>query len=118
MMAAAAEAGLATLVEIRDEAELARALEVGAQVIGVNNRNLETLVIDTATAPRIIPAIPATCVAVAESGMRTVEDVAPAALAGADAILVGSAVSASNDPTADVRHLASIERSKAARLFC
>lgn len=110
LMDTAAEAGLATLVEIRDFAELERALAVGATVIGVNNRNLETLVIDPTTAPAVIPHIPAACIAVAESGMRTPADVEPAADAGADAILVGSAVSASADPSADVRALASIAR--------
>lgn len=115
LMDAAAEAGLATLVEVRDESELARALAVQATVIGVNNRNLETLVIDPATAPRIIAHIPASCVAVAESGMKTVGDVAPAAAAGADAILVGSAISASQDPAGDVRALAAVPRDGAAR---
>jgi indole-3-glycerol phosphate synthase len=110
LMDTAAEAGLATLVEIRDFAELERALAVGAKVIGVNNRNLDTLVIDPTTAPAVIPHIPAACIAVAESGMRTPADVEPAADAGADAILVGSAVSASADPSADVRALASIAR--------
>lgn len=115
LMEAAAEAGLATLVEVRDEAELARALAVDAAVIGVNNRNLETLLIDPATAPRVIAQIPTRCVAVAESGMRTVDDVAPAAAAGADAILVGSAISASSDPAGDVRTLAGVPRSTSAR---
>ncbi len=115
LMDAARECGLATLVEIRDEAELERALEAGATVIGVNNRNLETLIIDPSTAPTLIPRIPAYCVAVAESGMQTADDVAPSALAGADAILVGSAISASADPAAAVRGLAGIPRSTTAR---
>jgi indole-3-glycerol phosphate synthase len=110
LMDAAAEAGLATLVEIRDLGELDRALAVNASVIGVNNRNLETLVIDPATAPGLIPCIPDSCVAVAESGMRVPADVAPAASAGADAILVGSAISAAIDPAADVRALAALPR--------
>jgi indole-3-glycerol phosphate synthase len=82
----------------------------------VNNRNLETLVIDPATAPAIIPHIPVACIAVAESGMRTPEDIGPAAAAGSDAILVGSAISASSDPAADVRGLAAIPRSRSARV--
>ncbi len=110
LMDVAAEAALATLVEIRGRDELERALAVGATVIGVNNRNLETLAIDSATAPAVIPHIPSACIAVAESGMRGPADVNPAADAGADAILVGSAVSASTNPTADVRALASIAR--------
>ncbi len=110
LMDSAREAGLGVLVEVRDEAELDRALYAGATVIGVNNRNLETLVIDTSTAPRLIPRIPAECLAVAESGMRRVEDVAASADAGADAILVGSAVSAAGDPTAAVAALAAVRR--------
>jgi indole-3-glycerol phosphate synthase len=115
LMDAAAEAGLATLVEVRDLGELDRALAVHATVIGVNNRNLETLVIDPATAPGLIPCIPPECVAVAESGMRTVADVGPAAAAGADAILVGSAISAASDPAAEVRELAAVLRRLDAR---
>jgi len=107
---AAQEAGLALLVEVRDEAELERALAVGAPVIGVNNRNLETLEIDPTTAPRVIRQIPPQVVAVAESGMRSPADAQPAADAGADALLVGSAISASASPSDDVRALASIPR--------
>jgi len=110
LMACAHDARIGVLVEIRDEQELHRALAIGATVIGVNNRNLETLVIDPGTAPRLIPRIPDGCVAVAESGMTTVEDVRPAAAAGADAILVGSAISAAADPVAAVASLASLTR--------
>lgn len=110
LMACATDARIGVLVEIRDEQELHRALAIGATVIGVNNRNLETLVIDPETAPRLIPHIPAGCVAVAESGMTTVDDVRPAAAAGADAILVGSAISAAADPAAAVASLASLTR--------
>jgi indole-3-glycerol phosphate synthase len=115
LVEAATEAGLATLVEVRDLGELDRALAVGAGVIGVNNRNLESLEIDSATAPGLIPCIPAACVAVAESGMRTREDVLPAAEAGADAILVGSAISAAADPAHEVRQLGSVLRRSAER---
>ena len=110
LMHTAADAGLATLVEVRDLGELDRALAAGATVIGVNNRNLETLVIDPATAPAIIPCIPAACIAVAESGMRTPDDLIAAASAGADAVLVGSAISAAADPEGEVRQLAAVPR--------
>ncbi len=106
----AAAANLETLVEVRDEGELERALAIGARVIGVNNRNLETLEIDVTNAPRVIAQMPSHIIAVAESGMQSVADVAAAARAGADAILVGSAISASSHPEAAVRALASVPR--------
>lgn len=106
----AREAGLSLLIEVRDEDELARALEAAATVIGVNNRNLETLIIDPSTAPRLIRAIPAACIAVAESGMQRVEDVMPAREAGADAILVGSAISAAANPQQAVAALVGLVR--------
>lgn len=108
LMEAAREAGLSTLVEIRDLAELERALAVEATVIGVNNRDLETLVIDPATACTVIPQIPRPCVAVAESGMTGASDVQLAADAGADAVLVGSVVSASTEPMAAVRAMSGV----------
>lgn len=111
----AREAGLEPLVEIRDVAELERALSAGARVIGVNNRNLETLVIDPATAPQVIPHIPAHCIAVAESGMQVTADVETSRQAGADAILVGSAISAAPDPADRVRAFAAIPRHPRAR---
>lgn len=102
--------GLEPLVEIRDEAELDAALRAEATVIGVNNRNLETLVIDPATGDRILPLIPATCLAIWESGVQAPEDVRRAAAAGADAVLVGSSVSVANDPAGAVRALTGIAR--------
>ncbi|MBC8086866.1 MAG: indole-3-glycerol-phosphate synthase [Phycisphaerae bacterium] len=110
LLDAAAEARVETLVEIRDEAELERALAANVPVIGVNNRNLETLEIDRSTAPRIIAGMPAHIIAVAESGMTSPDDVRSSADAGADAILVGSSISASANPDAAVRALAGIQR--------
>lgn len=95
--------GLDLLVEIRDEQELAWAIDAGAEIVGVNNRNLETLAIDPSTADRVIPLIPRGVVAVAESGMSSRSDLERAALAGADAVLIGSAVSAATDPAATLR---------------
>jgi indole-3-glycerol phosphate synthase len=110
LAAVAADLGLDALVEIRDERELEAALSTEAAVIGVNNRNLETLEIDMATGERIIPQIPPDRIAVFESGVRTVEDVERAAAAGADAVLVGSSVSASGDAVAAVQALARVAR--------
>jgi indole-3-glycerol phosphate synthase len=107
--------GLDLLVEVRDESELAIAIDMGATIIGVNNRNLESLVIDPTTVGRIVPLIPRDIVAVAESGMASPADVERAARAGADAVLVGSYVSAASDPLAAVRSLTGIAVERNAR---
>ena len=101
---------LEVLVEVRDESELERALECGATMIGVNNRDLETLVIDPSTAERIVPRIPAGLLAVAESGIGTREDIERYAASGADAVLVGSSISAATDPVAATRALVGVSR--------
>ncbi len=111
--ALAAEAraiGLEVLLEVRDERELARALTVEHAVIGVNNRNLETLVIDDAVSARLLPMVPADRVAVFESGVADRDGVLRAAACGADAVLVGSALSASADGAAAVRALVGVPR--------
>lgn len=110
LSATGADLGLELLYEIRDQTELDRALEAGARIVGVNNRNLETLVIDPTTAERLIGQIPADRVAVAESGVSSRSDVERLAQYGTDAVLVGSAVSAAQNPTAAVRELADVTR--------
>jgi len=101
---------LELLVEVRDDWELDRAVEGGAQMIGVNNRDLESLVIDPATCDRLIPRIPRGIVAVAESGMQTRSDVQRYAAVGADAVLIGSSISAAADPIAATAALAGVTR--------
>jgi len=98
LTATAAAAGLDVIHEVRNAHELERAISAGASIVGVNNRDLETLVIDSSTAPALIPRIPAEIIAVAESGMGSPSDAEPAVAAGADALLIGSALSASADP--------------------
>lgn len=107
--------GLELLVEVRNESELGLALACGAEVIGVNNRDLETLAIDPRTAPHLVPLIPGHLIAVAESGMREAADVRRVADAGADAVLVGSELSAASNPESVVRDLASVKRNRNAR---
>ena len=102
--------GLECLVEVHTEEELAMAIGGGYPVIGVNNRNLETLEVDQAVTGRLIPEIPSRVVAVYESGIRTRDDVERAAALGADAVLVGSALSASLDPVGAVRALCGVAR--------
>jgi indole-3-glycerol phosphate synthase len=106
----AATVGLDVLVETRTEEELVRALAVPGAVIGVNNRDLETLEIEPAVGERLIPLVPADRIAVYESGVRDVNDVERAARAGADAVLVGSVLSGAADATAAVRALTAVPR--------
>jgi indole-3-glycerol phosphate synthase len=96
--AAARHWGLEALVEVHDEAELDAALACGARVIGVNSRNLDTFAVDTTAAWTLFRRIPKEIIAVAESGMATADDVRAAAEAGADGVLIGTALSAAPDP--------------------
>ncbi len=98
LLACAGDAGLEALVEVHTPDEVTRALDAGAGVLGVNSRDLDTFRIDTATAWTMLQAIPARCLAVAESGMASVSDVEAAAAAGADAVLIGTALSSAADP--------------------
>ena len=102
--------GLDALVEVHDEDELRVAIECGCAVIGVNNRNLETLELDDAVCARLVPNVPAQTIAVYESGVETREDVMRAAGLGADAVLVGTALSAHANAPAGVRALADVPR--------
>lgn len=110
MTATARRLRLEVLVEVRDEEELTRALDAGAELIGINNRNLETLEIDPRTCERLLKLVPASVVAVAESGVSGREDVERVGRAGADAVLVGSVISAAKDPAAAVRALSGVDR--------
>lgn len=110
LMKAAKELALEVLVEVRDEQELDLALECGACVIGINNRNLETLAIDAATSERLLTRVPSSIIAIAESGVSSRGDVERVAGAGADAVLVGSSVSAAADPREAVRRLTGVPR--------
>ncbi|HRQ79053.1 MAG TPA: indole-3-glycerol-phosphate synthase [Gemmatimonadaceae bacterium] len=108
--AAVLAAGMTPLVEIRDESELARAVAMPGAVIGVNNRDLETLVIEPEVGARMIPQVPADRIAIYESGITDVAGVERAASLGADAVLVGSSLSISGDAEATVRAFASVAR--------
>jgi indole-3-glycerol phosphate synthase len=110
MMDQARALQLEVLVEVRDEDELQRALDVGATIIGINNRNLETLVIDPATAERMLELVPSAVIAIAESGVSIRADVERVAFCGADAVLVGSVISAADNPILAVRGLSGVPR--------
>ena len=99
------ELGLDTLVEAHDAAELERAIALRAPVIGVNARDLATFEIDRSTQLELVARIPSDRVAIAESGVHTRAQGAAAELAGADAILVGSALMQAPDPGEKLREL-------------
>ena len=90
--------GLTVLTEVHDEDEVERALETGADLIGINARNLKTLDVDTGTFGRLVPLLPDGVVTVAESGVAGPEDAASYAAAGADVVLVGEALVKDGDP--------------------
>ena len=88
----AAGAGLTVLVEVHDEGEFDRALAIGARLIGVNNRDLDTFKVDLGTTERLAAKLPKDKLLVAESGLHTRADAVRVARAGAGAILVGEAL--------------------------
>lgn len=89
---AAAELNLDALVEVHTEEELHRAIEVGAKIIGINNRDLKTLEVDLSVTEELSEMVPGDVVLVSESGYKTVEDVRRAHHCGVNAILVGEAL--------------------------
>jgi indole-3-glycerol phosphate synthase len=101
--------GMHALVEVHDEAELARALAIGPRIVGVNNRDLRTFEVDLETTARLRELIPEDVVLVAESGVHTPDDVARLRAIGADAMLVGEALVRADDTGAKVRELLGAE---------
>ena len=102
LMAVAETLGLTALVEVHTAEEVRRALAAGASLIGVNNRNLQTLEVDLAQFERLVDLIPDDVVKVAESGILSLDDVRQVARAGADVILVGEALVKHGDPRSAV----------------
>jgi len=103
----AVDLGLDTLVEAHDADELDRGIALGAPVLGVNARDLSTFAIDRAAQLELVARIPADRIVIAESGIQTRAQGAAAELAGADAVLVGSALMRAADPAAKLRELLS-----------
>jgi indole-3-glycerol phosphate synthase len=97
--------GLTPLVEVHDEPEVERAIDAGADLIGVNARNLKTLEVDRTTFDRLAPLLPDTAVRVAESGVRGPRDVIDYAKSGANVVLVGETLVRGDDPRATVADL-------------
>jgi indole-3-glycerol phosphate synthase len=105
--ALAIDLGLDPLVEVHDEAELAKALAVGATLVGVNQRDLVTFEVDTDRAVRVAAAMPTGLVKVAESGITGPDDAARLRRAGYEAVLVGESLVTSDDAASAVSALRS-----------
>jgi indole-3-glycerol phosphate synthase len=110
LLRATRAAQLEALVEVHDARELEIALDTDARIIGVNSRNLDNFRIDSAAAWALIRRIPRDRLAIAESGMASGADVQRAADAGADGVLIGTALSSAPDPFALAQQVASIPR--------
>jgi indole-3-glycerol phosphate synthase len=106
----ATSVGLDALVEVHDEAEAGRALDAGATLVGVNQRDLFSFEVDTGRASRVAGSLPRHVCTVAESGIRDRADVARLAEAGFDAVLVGESLVRSADPAASVAEIAGVAR--------
>ncbi len=105
LLQAARNLGLAVLTEVHDRQELERALDAGADVVGVNNRNLRTLDVNLDASRALIEAIPEAVVAVAESGLREAPDLRALRQAGYDAFLIGESLMRMPDPGAHLARL-------------
>ena len=105
----AREVGLHVLLECHDQADLEKAAALGAEVVGVNSRDLDKLTVSVEGARALLSSVPESAVRVAESGIRTRADVEAFARAGADAFLVGGALLSSPDPGALLRELRGAE---------
>ncbi|HEX6393153.1 MAG TPA: indole-3-glycerol phosphate synthase TrpC [Acidimicrobiales bacterium] len=110
LITVARSVGLEALVEVHDEEEAGLALETGATLVGVNQRDLVTFDVDTRRAVRVAGVLPAGVVRVAESGVASADDVKPLADAGFDAVLVGESLVRSPDPERAVRELRTSEK--------
>ncbi len=99
------ELGISALVEVHDEQEVQTALNTGARIIGVNNRNLKDFSVDTDNSRRLRELIPPNVLFVSESGVRTAEDVETLRKIGADAVLIGETLMRASDKRAKLAEL-------------
>jgi indole-3-glycerol phosphate synthase len=105
LLCLAHELGLKALVECRDEQEIVRALDAGASILGINNRDLRTFEINLKRTEELSRLVPAECILISESGILTPQDAAFVARYGADAILVGESCVRSNNPKQHIQAL-------------
>jgi len=101
----ARELGLSALVEVHTEEELHIAVDAGAEIIGINNRNLKTFAVDIENTLRLLPDFPKDTLCVSESGIRTADDIDILRQAGVDAILIGTAFMKARNIAEKVREL-------------
>lgn len=101
----ALDLGMPPLVEVHQQHELARALAAGAELIGINNRDLSDFSVNLLTTEYLAPLVPDDCTVVSESGITTREDVRRVAAAGAGVVLVGETLMRSGDPAATIGEL-------------
>jgi indole-3-glycerol phosphate synthase len=106
--AQASELGLSVLVEVHDRSELARAVGAGARIVGVNNRDLTTLQVDTGRTFELVPELPDGVLSVAESGFREPAELRELEAAGVDAVLIGEALMRAEDIEAATRRLLAV----------
>lgn len=108
-LAAAKSIGLDVLTEVHDETELETALKAGAEIIGVNNRNLKDFTVDFNNSLRLKKLVPPGITFVAESGIKTRDDIVKLQNAGADAVLIGETLMRSGDAAGALKQLAGVE---------
>jgi indole-3-glycerol phosphate synthase len=113
--ARATDLGMSVLVEVHDRVELERALAIGADLVGINNRDLSTFETDLGTTLRLVDEVPDDVVVVSESGIRSPEDAARLGEAGVDAILVGEALLEAADPSEAARRMSAAIRMERVR---
>jgi indole-3-glycerol phosphate synthase len=105
LLALGRELGMEPLVEVHTADELERVLAAGARIVGVNNRNLHTLEVRVETSLELVEIIPQDCIAVSESGLRSVEDLRKLRSAGFDAFLIGESLMREADPGGALQRL-------------
>jgi indole-3-glycerol phosphate synthase len=110
--------GLDVLVEVHDATELAIAIDVGARIVGVNNRNLRTLEVDVRASDALVAQMPPEVIAVSESGLKTADDLRRLRHAGYRAFLIGEHFMTSEDPGGELRALlAAVDRQETPRAY-
>ena len=111
LLTLAGDLGMAAVVEAHDALDVRRALEAGARMVGINNRDLATFTTDLETTVRLLEEVPPGVVVVSESGIRGRSDVARLGVAGVDAVLVGETLLRAEDPAAAAQDLSGVPRS-------